>query len=300
VILEGLGGGTGKQSTSTTTTTTRKKKSEGIYTAGMNKALQVEYVPKTRRGRMYVPATARLPTAAFEDNDTEGEEKGEEMKGEEKGEEKEKGENTEKEKGGETLEGGGDAHTHVDYGTAFKGGDEPITTSVEVRGVATGWVRGRSERDAVRRTVRVVSSGFPIYLHHGGLIGPPHTPSTPTSPTSPTTPTTPGGPGGPGGAAGAAGAAAAAAFNSTDTDDGDRGGTSGGGGGDIHSAWYDFSLPSRHDLVGGSMRVKVVVYPSPVASLTAALEALIRMPCGCVEYIYMLYTLNGLLRSIVY
>ena len=55
----------------------------------------------------------------------------------------------------------------------------------------------------------------------------------------------------------------------------------------MHRAWYDFRLPSRHALVEGSMRVKVFVYPSPVASLTAALEALIRMPCGCVGNTYI-------------
>lgn len=56
-----------------------------------------------------------------------------------------------------------------------------------------------------------------------------------------------------------------------------RGGMIGPG----ETAKHDFEI--AQDLVPGSMQSQVIVYPSPLASLTTALERLIREPYGCFE-----------------
>ncbi|MCH5375699.1 MAG: hypothetical protein JJ992_17140 [Planctomycetes bacterium] len=47
------------------------------------------------------------------------------------------------------------------------------------------------------------------------------------------------------------------------------------------TARHELVIPE--DLVHGSLKCRVVVYPTPLASLTEALERLIREPCGCFE-----------------
>jgi len=44
---------------------------------------------------------------------------------------------------------------------------------------------------------------------------------------------------------------------------------------------HELSIPD--DLVRGSLGTRIVVYPTPLASMTEALERLIREPCGCFE-----------------
>jgi uncharacterized protein YfaS (alpha-2-macroglobulin family) len=44
---------------------------------------------------------------------------------------------------------------------------------------------------------------------------------------------------------------------------------------------HEFTIPK--DLVGGSLAARIVVYPTPLASMTEALQRLIQEPCGCFE-----------------
>ena len=55
----------------------------------------------------------------------------------------------------------------------------------------------------------------------------------------------------------------------------------GGAAGAAGAATHAVVLPDT--VLPGSLNVSAVVYPTPVASLTQALEALIRTPCGCFE-----------------
>ena len=48
-----------------------------------------------------------------------------------------------------------------------------------------------------------------------------------------------------------------------------------------NSATHQIAIPES--LVGGSIETRIAVHPTPLASLTEALEALIREPCGCFE-----------------